>query len=113
MMVASRAFALDVTQPGAVSLNQDWQALSQAVTAFTVHAAAELGFSSGGLLQWLAVIAAMWVYENAPTRQSPRTLIPGTKRPEGPKLNPGDRWGFIGGVALQLFYRSICLQGSV
>ena len=60
IMVASRAFALDVTQPGAaVSLDQDWQALSQAVTAFTVHAAAELGFTSGGLLQWLAVIAAM------------------------------------------------------
>lgn len=58
-MVASRAFALDVTQPGAVSLDQDWQALSQAVTAFTVHAAAELGFTSGCLLQWLAVIAAM------------------------------------------------------
>lgn len=58
--MASRAFALDVTQPGAaVSLDQDWQALSQAVTAFTVHAAAELGFTSGGLLQWLAVIAAM------------------------------------------------------
>jgi len=60
-MVASRAFALDVTQPGGVSLDQDWQALSQAVTAFTVHAAAELGFTSGGLLQWLAVIAAIYL----------------------------------------------------
>lgn len=59
IMVASRAFALDVTQPGVVSLDQDWQALTQAVTTFTVHAAAGFGFSSGGLLQWLAVIAAM------------------------------------------------------
>lgn len=62
-MVAQRAFALDVSQPGAaaMALDQDWQAVGAALTNLGVHVAATLGLGASitGLLQWLAVIAAM------------------------------------------------------
>lgn len=62
-MVNTRAFALDMAQPGAVSLDQDWHAVSEAVSNLSVHAAAalQLGVSVTGILQWLAVISAMYV----------------------------------------------------
>lgn len=61
-MVNTRAFALDMAQPGAVSLDQDWHAVSEAVSNLTVHAAATLHLASAtSILQWLAVISAMYV----------------------------------------------------
>jgi len=52
-----------MAQPGAVSLDQDWHAVSEAVSNLSVHAAAalQLGVSVTGILQWLAVISAMYV----------------------------------------------------
>jgi hypothetical protein len=59
----SRAYALDVSQPGAaaMALDQDWHALGEALSNLGVHLAAslQLDASATGLLRWLAVIAAM------------------------------------------------------
>jgi hypothetical protein len=61
----SRAFALDVSQPGAaaMALDQDWHAVGEALSTFGVHLVASLGLdaSLGGLLRWLAVIAAIYL----------------------------------------------------
>lgn len=61
----SRAFALDVSQPGsaAMALNQDWQAVGEALSNLAVHLAAslQLDASVGGLLRWLAVVAAVYL----------------------------------------------------
>lgn len=65
-MVAPRALALDVSQPGgaAMALDQDWQALGDALSNLGVHLGAVLGLgvSLTGTLQWLAVIAAMYFF---------------------------------------------------
>jgi hypothetical protein len=64
-MVHPRAFALDVSQPGAaaMALQQDWQALGAALSSLGAHVVATLGLgaSVGGLLRWLAVIAAIYL----------------------------------------------------
>lgn len=63
LVTMSRAFALDVSQPGAaaMALDQDWQAVGEALSNLGVHLAASLQLDASvtGLLRWLAVIAAM------------------------------------------------------
>ncbi|XP_024385780.1 cold-regulated 413 plasma membrane protein 1 [Physcomitrium patens] len=64
-MVTARALAFDVTQPGAaaMAIDQDWHALGAALSNLGMHLAAAAGItgSSTGLLQWLAVIAAIYL----------------------------------------------------
>jgi len=64
-MVAPRALALDVSQPGAaaMALDQDWQALGDALSNLGVHLVAVLGLgvSVTGILKWLAVVAAIYL----------------------------------------------------
>jgi len=64
-MVTNRAFALDVSQPGAaaMALDQDWHALGDAISTLGGHLAESmhLDASVGGLLRWLAVFAAIYL----------------------------------------------------
>lgn len=64
-MVTNRAFALDVSQPGAaaMALDQDWHALGDAISTLGGHLAESLhlGGPQGGLLRWLAVVAAIYL----------------------------------------------------
>lgn len=58
-------FGIDMvtSQAAAVSLDQDWQAVGEALSNLSSHALLALGLGRtwGDILQWLAVIAAMWV----------------------------------------------------